>query len=48
MYMIKEKIMGIKKIKIIFKYELLTNFSVDSEKIIIKKPIRNTNILRFE
>ena len=37
MYMIKEKIMGIKKIKMIFKYELLTNFSVDSEKNNCKK-----------
>ena len=47
MYKIKEKIMGIKKIKMIFEYELLTNFRVDSEKIIVK-PIRNTNILKFE
>ena len=48
MYKIKEKIIGIKKIKMIFEYELLTNFRVDSEKIIVKKPIRNTNILKFE
>tara|TARA_B100002052_G_C15309150_1_gene344597 strand:+ start:359 stop:499 length:141 start_codon:yes stop_codon:yes gene_type:complete len=44
----KEKITGIKRIKMILKYELLTNFNVDSEKIIVKKPIRNTNILKFE
>ena len=41
MYKIKEKIIGIKKVKIIFEYELLTNFKVDSEKIIVKKPMNN-------
>ena len=48
MYKIKEKIMGINKIKMIFEYELVTNFKVDSEKIIVKKPIKKTNILNFE
>ena len=48
MYKVKENIIGIKKIKMIFEYELLRNFKVDSEKIIVKKPIRNTIILNFE
>ena len=48
MYKVIANIMGIKKMKTEFEYVLFINFKVASEKIIVKKPIKNTNSLNFE